>query len=95
MGTGRSVSTPSPHSRPNVSSFTVLAMQLNAIRANLVAGLEQCDAMKEVLARMAEQPAEPKVKKQLDEGETLFATFGGAKAPPPQSSAGENNGTEE
>ena len=76
-------------------SLTVLAMQLNAIRANLVAGLEQCDAMKEVIARMAEQPAEPKPKKQLDQGEVLFHTFGGVKEPSPQSSAGENNGTEE
>lgn len=73
-------------------SLTLMAAQLNAVRASLVAGLEQCDAMVEVLKSMATapQPPAPEARKdELKDGERLFTTFGGAKVPSPSSSAGE------
>jgi len=74
----------------------MLAMQLNAVRASLIAALEQCDAMRAVLAATPEAPPATPPQSELKAGERLFTTFGGAKVPPPQSSAGDkSNGIEE
>ena len=74
-----------------MTNMAIIAMQLNGIRASLVAALEQCDAIRAMMTD-DESPREsaPPGKKALAEGEKLFATFGGAKVPPPQQHAGES-----
>lgn len=66
---------------------TLIAAQLLAVRASLVAGLEQCDAMMEALKLPDAAPTPPSPpasnKKRLEEGEQLL-TFGGGKAHTPK-----------